>query len=88
MTDSTTFKDDINMIQKQTGVDETKALEAYQACGQDAVQAIIYSLNGGSPPQCDNKSQQTLDPVQQKIAEFREILNKKDQIFDTKVVKK
>ena len=82
-------KDDLVMIQNQTGASPSQAEEAYVICQQDAVQTILYILSGGdtikAPPASTSQKE---DPIQQKLAEFRNILNKKDHIFDIKVLNK
>lgn len=75
------------MIQNQTGASPDQAEEAYTLCQQDAVQTILYILGGVHTIEAPKTSQKK-DPIQQKLAEFRDILNKKDNIFDTKVLNK
>ena len=78
------MKSDLDVIKNQTGVDQETAERAYHTCDQHVVNAIVYILSGNQP--ISEKPKPNLDPVQHKLQELRDIVNKKDRIFDTKIV--
>lgn len=79
------MKSDIEVIKNQTGANQQVAEKAYLDCDKHVVNSIIYILNGNKKPMEETPT--PLNPVQHKLQELRDIVNKKDRIFDSKIVK-
>ena len=76
--------EDIAIIVKQTGIDKVKAEEIYHNNSCDIV-ASICEIEGFVDN--DEKKINKLTPTQEKIKEFREIVDKKDAIMESIIQK-
>ena len=75
------IEEDLNILKKNTNLNEKDATELLKQCNGDVVEAIL-KFTGEDKCPANNSTNKELTGVQVKIQELKNILDKKDEIMD------